>query len=653
MDEAGHNQLTRMSWTLGAMVLAIVPHASHLPVWVLVFALALCTWRLAAAKYRWRMPPAWLRILIALLGFSGVLLTYFTINGLDAGSALLIIMMATKLTETAKRRDQTVLLMASYFLVLTSFLYSQRIWNLLYFVIAIWGITAALWQVGRSTQPAPTRRAVRESARVLLHALPVMALLFLLFPRVPGPFWALPSGGGGITGLDDEMTPGSISELSLSDAVAFRVKFLDALPPPQERYWRGPVLHAFDGSTWRSSDPLENHSPPEISGQGTRYRVTLEPHRRNWLYALDVPGTWQKDRIKMSWDYQLINWSPVHQLISYDVTSYTDYRLKERHAYAIDTRLSGDRNPRSRTLAQTLRSQASSDEEFIQRVLSMFRVQEFFYTLQPGKLDFDSVDDFLFNSRKGFCEHFASAFTTLMRAAGIPARVVTGYQGGEYNQLGNYFIVRQSDAHAWSEVWLGERGWVRVDPTAAVAPERIQQGLALALPDEALVAGRFMRSNAFFKRLRMTWDAANNLWNQWIINFDAQTQRALLSWMGLERPQWRTMLVVLVIGMAIFLGFLSLHISWQLRPRGRDRTASLYQRFCDKLARINLTRNASEAPLVFARRVVTARPELRELVTLITALYLRLRYEPDPRDEDLQRLADLVRNFRPSRARSG
>lgn len=653
MNRAPGHDYRRLVWTLMAMALAIIPHASHLPAWTLVFAMLLGTWRFAAGRNRWRMPSPLLRVAIALIGFAGVFMTYWTINGLDAGSALLIIMMTTKLTETRSARDHTVLLMASYFLVLTSFLYTQSIWNLLYLGLSVWIITTALWLVGRAEGPVAPVEGLRTSARMLLQALPVMILLFVLFPRVPGPFWALPTGGGGVTGLDDEMSPGQISDLSLSDEVAFRVRFTGAVPSPEQRYWRGPVLHHFDGTTWRGEEPRPiGQRRPKTSGEGMSYHVTLEPHRRMWLYALDLPGSWRKRRVKMSWDYQLINQIPVHQLISYDVTSYTEYQTQDRRREILkmDSALDGEHNPGTRELARALRAQTGSDLELIGRVLEMFREQQFFYTLQPGRLDRNSVDDFLFNTRKGFCEHFASAFTTLMRAAGIPARVVTGYQGGEYNRLGDYFIVRQSNAHAWSEVWLGESGWVRVDPTAAVAPERVQQGLAGALPNESLVAGRLLRSSAFLNRLRMTWDMANNMWNEWVINFDAQTQRKFMSWLGFKRAHWQALITILVVAGVAFMGLLAFHMSWEFRPRPGDPASSLYARFCRKLARLELVRRASEAPSHFARRVTQSHPELSTDVSGITKLYLRLRYEPGATDEDQQRLKELVGAFQPLKA---
>ena len=654
MNRAPGHDFQRLIWTLMGMALAILPHASHLPAWTLVFAMVLGVWRFAAGRNRWRMPPPLLRVTIAFLGFAGVFMTYWTINGLDAGSALLIIMMTTKLTETRSARDQTVLLLASYFLVLTSFLYTQSIWNLVYLGASVWIITTALWLVGRTEGPVAPVEGLRASGRMLLQALPVMILLFVLFPRVPGPFWALPTGGGGVTGLDDEMSPGQISDLSLSDAVAFRVRFEGAAPPPEQRYWRGPVLHHFNGTTWRGEEPrpIGRQHRPKMSGDGMRYRVTLEPHRRMWLFALDMPGSWRRKRVNMSWDYQLVNHMPVHQLISYEVTSFPEYQTRDRRReiLAMDSALAGEHNPRTRELARALRAQAGSDRELIGRVLEMFREQQFFYTLQPGLLDRNSVDDFLFNTRKGFCEHFASAFTTLMRAAGIPARVVTGYQGGEYNRMGDYFIVRQSNAHAWSEVWLGESGWVRVDPTAAVAPERVQQGLAGALPNESLVAGRLLRSSEFLNRLRMTWDWANNAWNEWVINFDADTQRKFMSWLGFKQAHWQALITILVVAGIAFMGLIAFHMSWEFRPRPGDAASSLYARFCRKLERVELVRHKSEAPSDFAMRVSRCHPDLTADVSGITRLYLKLRYEPGATDVDQQRLKELVRAFQPRKA---
>src|SRR5690606_7385087 len=382
-------------------------------------------------------------------------------------------------------------------------LYGQSLLLLPYMLFAAWLLTVTLLRTHQLTAAMPMREAAALTGRMLLIALPLAALLFLFFPRLPGQFWALPARDQASTGVSDEMSPGDVSELSVSGAIAFRVRFHDDAPPPSELYWRGPVLHDFDGRTWRRASAVFVPQQIVTSGPAYRYRLTLEPHQRRWVFALDAPSEWPRARAFRTPDLQLLTpaQSPVSTLTSFELESHTRYEVAGALPHAMrnaDLHLPPDRNPRTLALAREMRGRVSSDAAFVEAVLAMFREQEFFYTLEPPRLELHSVDDFLFNTRRGFCEHFASAFTVLARAAGTPARVVTGYQCGEFNPLGGYFIVRQSDAHAWSEVWLEGRGGVRVDPTAAVAPERIESGgLAAALAEDEPVPGRMLRSSSF------------------------------------------------------------------------------------------------------------------------------------------------------------
>jgi transglutaminase-like putative cysteine protease len=475
-------------------------------------------------------------------------------------------------------------------------------------------------------------------------------LLFLLFPRLPGQFWAMPARSQASSGLSEEMSPGDVSELSLSGAIAFRARFDGELPPPRERYWRGPVLHDFDGRTWRGSRTAFLPQPLEPEGALYRYRLTIEPHQRHWIFPLDVVTGWQGRSIRRSADYQLLTRDPIANLTSFELQSGTRYRVAgalPRVMRTADSRLPAQRNPRSVALAQALRAQAGSDASFIQAVLDKFRTEEYFYTLEPPRLALDSIDDFLFNTRRGFCEHFASAFTVMARAAGIPARVVTGYQGGEFNPMGGYLIVRQSDAHAWSEVWLEGRGWVRVDPTAAIAPERIERGLDAAMSDDEPVPGRMLRGNSILSQLRLAWDAANTLWNNQVIEFGEVQQRWLLRQLQIEDPRWEYLVLALVVVLAAFLAILSAWLAWRFRPRAGDPVVQVYQQLCRALARKGLPRLAYEGPSDYLARVQQARPELAPRLAEIRAVYVRLRYEPSPLKSELGRLKYLINQLKP------
>jgi protein-glutamine gamma-glutamyltransferase len=330
---------------------------------------------------------------------------------------------------------------------------------------------------------------------MLAFAAPVALVMFLLFPRVPGPFWALPSrSAAGLTGLSDEMSPGMISQLIQSDEIAFRVSFEGPEPPQSALYWRGPVLERFDGSTWRDLERLPQLSPRmQLRGPSFRYRITLEPHGRAWLLALDFPARWSDRDAMLTNEFQLVSRRPIDSAHALEIESWPEASPEPELSPLLRMRnlqQPEGRNPRSTELAIALRAAAGSDAAFVDAVLRHFREQPFVYTLQPPLLgSVHPVDEFMFRTRRGFCEHYASAFTLMARAAGVPARVVTGYQGGEVNPISNRLVVRQSDAHAWSEVWLEGRGWTRVDPTGAVAPNRIELSLGDALPAGERVPG--------------------------------------------------------------------------------------------------------------------------------------------------------------------
>ncbi|MCZ6559562.1 MAG: transglutaminaseTgpA domain-containing protein, partial [Gammaproteobacteria bacterium] len=389
----------------------------------------------------------------------------------------------------------------------------------------------------------------------------------------------------------------------------------------------------------------------DFSGSEYRYRVTLEPHQKNWIFALDLPMSWDRRGITMNRDLQLISRRPIRRLTAYNVISQTrftaDVSLPERLARR-NLRIPADRNPRTQALARDMLAEAGYAELFISRVLQMFREQEFFYTLQPPRTGFrNGVDDFLFETRQGFCGHYASAFTLMMRAAGIPARVVTGYQGGEYNRLGDYLVVRQADAHAWSEVWLPGQGWRRVDPTAAVAPERILQGLEGALPGALSAQARFFRLHPSLIQMRQAWDAMQNAWNEWILDYDLDRQRSLLEKLGFIKPDWKSLAIALAVGMTLALFILGVATARGFRRRKTHPADKAWRLFCQRLAGKGLTRKKDEGPSDFARRVITSRPDLATAVREIADTYIAIRYYPNPAGDCLIILKDRVSAFRP------
>lgn len=650
MDPGGQFS-QQLRWVLGGVALATVPHAPHLPGWILLIVAACGAWRLTVDRLGWRLPPRPLRIVVAFLALLGVLFSYRTLNGLDAGTALLVLMAGVKLLETRTARDLTILVFLAYFLVFAGFLYDQALLQLPYMLLTAWVLTATLMRVHQSGGSMTMRAALGQTGRMLLMGVPLAALLFVFFPRLPGQFWALPARASATTGLTEEMSPGDVSELSISSAIAFRVKFEGALPPPAERYWRGPVLHDFDGRTWRLRPMAYPEQSVRPMGPSYRYRVTIEPHQRHWVFPLDLVTGWTHPRLRRTHDHQLLTPlnRPISTVSSFELESSTAYRIEGPLPVTLaraDTRLPEGRNPRANALARELRARAGSDAAFVDAVLEMFRREAFYYTLEPPRLEADSVDDFLFNTRRGFCEHFASAFTALARAAGIPARVVTGYQGGEYNPLGDYLIVRQSDAHAWSEVWLEGRGWVRVDPTAAVAPERIERGLDAAIAENEPLPGRLLRRNSTLSQIRLAWDAINTFWQGQIVEFGLVQQRSLLARLGVDDAGWKALGAAIGLTLAAFFLVLFAWLAWRFRPRDRDPVKQAYDVLCRRLARRNLARRPGEGPSDYLQRIARARPELARELEAIRALYISLRYHPAPLMSELGRLKHLVNQLR-------
>ncbi len=648
-----------------AQALVLLPHLLHIPLWLPLFWLAIAiSVRGALKRGRPLLARGWRLLLVGgVLG--GVLLTYRTIAGLDAGVSLLTGMMALKLLEMEGRRDALLLLHLSYFMAVTNFLFDQSILVAVYMFVVVIALTATLALVSQADAARPARLQgvnglahwrlrwlpqLRLSARMVALATPVALLLFLLFPRIPGPIWTLPRDPNvAVSGLSGEMSPGDIGTLSQSSAVAFRVAFDGPIPDLQQIYWRGPILWRFDGRSWSAE---ERPPVPKIDyhaiGEPLSYHVTLEPHGRRWLFAIDVPAS-IPERAFVTPDYQLISEEPVHELRGYRMRSYLHYRIDpEGPLHWRATRLQGSNNPRSLALAASWREQGLSTRERINELLRRFREEPYVYTLTPPLLGEDSIDEFLFDTRRGFCEHYAGAFVFMMRAAGVPARVVTGYQGGEVN--GDYVIVRQSDAHAWAEVWMEGAGWIRIDPTASVAPERIERGLAGALADGEPIPFLSRREDSWLHRAALQWDRVNNLWNRWVLGYGDETQLAFLR----QFLPWFASLRGMVTGMVVGGGLLLLGITiWLLRPAARgpqDRVLRQWRIFLGRLQRLGVPVDEYQGPLAIERQIDRhlgqSRPDLMTEARAIVGHYRAVRYEAVASGERERQFVEAVRRFR-------
>jgi protein-glutamine gamma-glutamyltransferase len=635
----------------GCLALALLAHITTLPLWVPAIVVACGIIRLALARGGRGAPSNRVLIAITVLIVPLLFLRFHTFNGLVAGTALLSVTAGLKLLETKAQRDIYIITLIIYFVSLAALLEGDSFWLLAYLIGVCWLTTATLLRSTSSGTAPGWRRSLRYGGRVLAQALPLALVFWLLFPRFAGPLWQIPSDSQtAASGLSDSMSPGDITQLVLSDEVAFRARFEGATPPNRERYWRGPVLDIFDGHTWSRSPTLQGPSALKPLGPGFKYTVMMEPHRHRWIFMLDWPSSWNLPHAELSSDYTLMQNEPLTRPVDVVGASYTEVQATEplnARTRSRDLRLPSDRNPRTRALAQELRGAHADDMDYLRAVLAMFTQQPFFYTLTPPKLSDDSVDEFLFNTKRGFCGHYASAFAALARAAGIPARVVTGYQGGTLNPYGDYWILRQSDAHAWTEVWIEGRGWVRIDPTAAIAPERVERGLAdVASSDESLASAWQLRTR-WFSGMRLRFDMVKQLWRERILDFDQDSQRKLLEFLNIPEPDGQKLVMVLAAAMALVLAWLTWQVRRELSPRSKDETARAYARLCARLAAAGIARMPHEGAEAYALRVARLRPDLAGVVTNLCRQYSFLRYAAPTTSVTLGQFQAAVRAFRP------
>jgi transglutaminase-like putative cysteine protease len=658
--------IARLSWAAGLVAVASLPHWASLPPWMPAMLVGCILWRFGARVLRWPLPGPWLMRILTLTAVVAVLAEFRTINGLVPGSALLFVMLALKFLEARALRDQLILALLAYFLVFASVLDGGGPIEGLLLLAFVAVSTLGLIQVGRQGTLLATRATTRIAGKLLIPAAPIMIVLFLLFPRLPGPIWSIPGAtSSAASGLSDSMSPGDITNLGLSDEVAFRVEFDGQPPSASALYWRGPVLTNFDGRSW--TRPVGMGRPVEETitplGEASEYRVTLEPGSRGFAFALEMPTSWaaqnRRHSITMSSEYLLLIRSSerINERASYSVTSYPDHRSVEMLTASqreIFTRLPPDSNPRTRELVQSLISDSPDAATIIARSLDVFRADDFFYTLTPPPLGRHTADEFIFETREGFCEHYASALAVMLRMAGLPTRVVTGYQGGEPNPIGGYHVVRQSDAHAWTETWTAEDGWIRVDPIAAVAPERIAFGLTRGdAAGTSTLAGR-IGNLTLLRQAALAWDAVNTFWNDWVTGYGPALQRSLLEWLGLERPRshhllWLTVgaTLVMLIALTFWLGRASLH------RQQRDPAAREFTRFARSLGQRQVEPpGPGETPTAYAARAGRLLPHAADAIATIAATYLRARYEADSSGAALRELRERVGAFRQRYARA-
>lgn len=597
----------------------VLPHLSHLPPWCTVLTAAVLLWRARLALANAPLPGRWVLVGVLLLAAGLTFWSHRSLLGKEPGVTMAIALMALKTLELRARRDAFVVFFLGFFLILTHFLYSQSLPVALAMLVSVWGLLTALVLAHMPAGRPSLRRAALLAGRTALLGAPVMALLFLLFPRV-GPLWGVPQDGRAGTGLSNSLTMGSVAELALDDSVAMRLRFDGAPPPPEAAYFRGPVLAAFDGREWKPLAPsfpraLLPRAELRVRGSPIRYEVTLEPLRIASVplleATLDAPLI-DGRRLQSRDDLQWLSERPLAERVRFTAQAYTDFRHGPTEMMVglqdyLD--LPPGYNPRTLEWAAALRRQpryAQADGRTLaQAVLGTIRSGGFSYTLTPGlygEADTRSaIDEFWLDRRLGFCEHFAAAFVVVMRALDVPARIVTGYQGMDALTVDGWHIVRQSHAHAWAEYWQPGVGWVRADPTAAVAPDRILRGASLASPPGLMAGALGSVDPRLATQLRNLWEAVDNRWNQWVLSYSRGRQLDLLRQLGVSAPGWED-LALLLVGALSALALAGAGRAWLDRHRA-EPWARQMERLRRSLAMLGMAVAAHEPPRTLAARV--------------------------------------------------
>jgi protein-glutamine gamma-glutamyltransferase len=607
-------------FVLAVITWVIAPLTPELPLWCSLLSAAVMLWRGVLAWRGQPLPSKWW--LLGLLGvcLTATLISFKTLLGRDAGVTLVVVLLALKTLELRARRDAFVVFFLGFFLILTHFFYSQSLLTAAAMLVALLGLLTALVNAHMPVGKPPLWQAARMAGSMALLGAPIMVLLFVLFPRM-APLWGLPSDAmTGRSGLSASMTVGNIASLALDGSVAMRVRFEGAAPPQSSLYFRGPVLSHFDGRTWQARpSPLPNRlrlpADLQVVGDPVRYQITLEPNKLPWLLVLDA--TPQAPELagktaRMTRELQWILDQPVTELLRYEAQSYPNFQHGPRQRVpGLEEYLALPEgfNPRTLQLAaewqRDPRYAGASNTQWVEVALQRLRSDGYSYTLEPGVFGQHSADEFWFDRKAGFCEHIASGFVVLMRALNVPARIVTGYQGGERNPLDNFWTVRQSDAHAWTEVWLEGQGWQRVDPTSAVAPGRTGTLQRLTPPRGAIASALFGSVDpALALKLRAAWDAVNDRWNQWVLNYTQSSQLDLLKNIGFKEPNWQDLIHVLIaLVVAASLG----GAAWSAWERHhQDPWLRLLHRAIKKLQAGGITLAANSTPRQVAQQLLAS-----------------------------------------------
>lgn len=641
----------------------IAPQVNVLPAWASLLAAGLMLWRGWLAFKGRPLPTRWVLAVPLVIAVAGTLYTHRTILGRDAGVTLIVMLLALKMLELRARRDALVVFFLGFFTMLSNFFFSQSLFTAAAMLVALLGLLTALVNAHMPVGRPPLSQALRTAGTMALLGAPIMATLFMLFPRM-APLWGMPADNlTGRSGLSGTMKIGDMAEIALDDRVAIRLRFEGderSIPPQSALYFRGPVMTGFDGREWQA-EPFREDSPwaarvavpanLKVSGPAVRYEVTLEPQRQPWLMVLEATPeapTLPNMQAYMTQDLQWMTARPITEVLRYQAVSYPSFRhgpTTSSRQLRVHTELPPGFNPRTLELATQMRADPTltnaDTQQLVDAVLQRLRTGGYSYSLDPGVFGEHTADEFWFDRKEGFCEHISSAFVVLMRALDVPARIVTGYQGGERNPVDGYWIVRNADAHAWAEVWMESRGWVRVDPTGAVSPGRIGAFQRLRAPQGAFATAMgTVISPGLAQNLRAVWEAVNNSWNQWVLNYTQSRQLDLLKSLGFESPSWQDL--TMVLGILIIVAALG-GMGWSLWERSQhDPWLRLLARARQRLARAGLVVPDTLPPRAMAERVQAQFGAPAAAVADWLLRLERVRYAPHPEAA----LGDLRREFR-------
>ena len=653
----------------------VLPQVAYLPLWCSGLVVGVLVWR---GKLAWKsqaLPSRWWLAALLAIAIAATFATHRTILGRDAGVTLLVILLALKTLELRAQRDAFVVFFLGFFCMLSNFLFSQSLLTAFAMLVALMGLLTALVNAHMPVGKPPLMVAAKVAGKMALLGAPIMVVLFMLFPRL-APLWGTPGGPlQGKSGLSANMRVGTIANLALDDSIAMRIKFEGKAPAGREVYLRGPVLSNFDGREWLPSFASGVPNLPsnlKVSGQAFNYEVTLEPSNKPWVFALDAAmaaPVLAGYQLRATSELQWLTNRPITDLIRYKAQSHTQFRYgpeKPDLSLQNDVKLPKGYNPRTLELAADIKADArlaNADKDadaatLVNAVMQKLRTGGYEYTLEPGVYGNNTADEFWFDRKTGFCEHIASSFVVLMRAMGVPARIVTGYQGGEFNEVDGYWVVRQSDAHAWAEIWQAGKqdgsttgSWVRVDPTSAVAPQRIDSLQRLTAPSG--VFGDAISSlwtstlgNGGYNpllQLRAVWDAVNNTWNQKILNYTEATQLNILKNMGFSSPSWTDLSYVLI---AIIVTVSLLGIAWTTwDKRQHDPWLRLLSTVRARLEKMGLASPKNMPPRELARMSINYFGEsAKPLATWLIQLE-ELRYSSDISSSDISSLKSKLKNM--------